>query len=349
MTTAQLIATNPAVLGNSFTNQTPSYQSWSFNLERQLGQSMVAEVAYAGSRGVHLLYSYNPQEVEPGPATVSSNLRVTIPAIATVRNITQIDPRNSSNYHGLQAKLVKRYSHGLQFLASYTWSKSLDYGGSAASGGGYAGSPQTITDLAAGYGPSGFDAPQRFVGSWNWDLPFGKGQPFLNHGLLAYIVGNWQLGGIATVQSGLPFTVYLSSCVNNASNCWPDRIASGKRTNPIYSNWYNPSAFEAPCQVPSVNGICPGSLYAYRYGDSGRGILRIPGIFNFDLSAVKNIPITERVNVQFRLDAFNALNHPQMGVPNQNINPKNPAATSTAITGTIGDNRDLQLALRVQF
>ncbi|MBV8865381.1 MAG: carboxypeptidase regulatory-like domain-containing protein [Acidobacteriaceae bacterium] len=349
MTTAQLIAANPAVLGNSFTNQTPSYQSWSFNVERQLGQSMVAEVAYAGSRGVHLLYNYNPQEVEPGPATVPSNLRVTIPAIATVRNITQIDPRNSSTYHGLQAKLVKRFSHGVQFLASYTWSKSLDYGGSAASGGGYAGGPQTITDLAAGYGPSGFDAPQRFVGSWNWDLPFGKGQPFLNHGALAYIVGNWQLGGIATVQSGLPFTVYLASCVNNATNCWPDRIASGKRANPTYSNWYDPSAFEAPCRIPSVNGICPGGLYAYRYGDSGRGILRIPGIFNFDLSAVKNIPIKERVTVQFRLDAFNALNHPQLGVPNQNIDPKNPAATSTAITSTIGDNRDLQLALRVQF
>jgi hypothetical protein len=349
MNTAQLIASNPAVLGNSFANQTPSYQSWNFDIERQLGQSMVAEVAYAGSRGVHLLYSYDPQEVEPGPATVSSNLRVTIPAIATVRNITQIDPRNSSNYHGLQAKFVKRYSHGLQFLASYTWSKSLDYGGSAASGGGYAGSPQTVTDLAAGYGPSGFDVPQRFVGSWTWDIPVGKGQPFLNHGPLAYVIGNWQLGGISTVQSGLPFTVYLASCVNNATNCWPDRIASGNLPNPTYSNWYNPSAFEAPCAVPSVAGICPGSDYAYRYGDAGRGILRTPGTFNFDLSASKNIPVKERVMIQFRLDAFNALNHPQLGVPNQNINPKNPAATSTAITSTIGDNRDLQAAIRIQF
>ncbi|MBV8569825.1 MAG: hypothetical protein JO319_04375, partial [Acidobacteriaceae bacterium] len=349
MTTAQLIATNPSVLGNSFANQTPSYQSWNFDVERQIGQSMVAEVAYAGSRGVHLLYSYNPQEVEPGPSTVSSNLRVTIPAIATVRTITQIDPRNSSNYHGLQAKFVKRFSHGLQYLASYTWSKSLDYGGSAASGGGYAGNPQTITDLAAGYGPSGFDVPQRFVGSWTWEIPAGKGQRFLNHGPLAYVFGNWQLGGISTIQSGLPFTVYLASCVNNATNCWPDRIGSGSEPNRHYSNWYNPSAFEAPCAIPSIRGICPGGDYAFRYGDSGRGILRTPGTFNFDLSASKNIPIKERAMVQLRLDAFNALNHPQMGVPNQNINPKNPASTSTAITSTIGDNRDLQVAIRVQF
>ncbi len=349
MTTADLIAANPSILGNSFANQTPYYETWNFDVERQIGGSMVAELAYAGSRGVHLLYSYNPQEVEPGPATVSSNLRVTLPAIASLRTITQIDPRNSSDYHGLQAKFVKRFSHGVQFLASYTWSKSLDYGGSAASGGGYDGGPQTVTNLAAGYGPSGFDVPQRFVGSWTWDIPFGKGQPFLNHGPLAYVLGGWQLGGISTVQSGLPFTVYLANCVNNASSCWPDRVASGTRSNPIYSNWYDPTAFEAPCAVASVNGICPGSQYAYRYGDSGRGILRIPGTFNFDLSASKNIPIKERLNVQFRIDAFNALNHPQLGVPNQNINPSNPAKTSTAITSTIGDNRDIQAAIRVVF
>jgi len=72
-------------------------------------------------------------------------------------------------------------------------------------------------------------------------------------------------------------------------------------------------------------------------------------VFNFDLSATKNIPIKERLNVQFRVDAFNALNHPQLGVPNQSINPKNPAGSSTAITSTIGDNRDLQLAVRVVF
>lgn len=347
--TAQLIAANPSVLGFSFANQTPYYETWNLDIERQLGSSMVAELAYAGSRGVHLLYSYNPQEVQPGPSSTPSNARVTIPAIPTVRAITQIDPRNSSNYHGLQAKFVKRFSHGVQFLASYTWSKSLDYGGSAASGGGYDGGPQTITNLKAGYGPSGFDAPQRFVGSWNWDLPFGKGQPLLNHGVLAYVVGNWQLGGIATLQSGLPFTVYESTCVNNASSCWPDRIASGAVANRSYSHWYNPAAFEAPCMLPSVNGICPLSDYAYRYGNSGRGILKIPGVFNFDLSATKNIPIKERLNVQFRVDAFNALNHPQLGVPNQSINPKNPAGSSTAITSTIGDNRDLQLAVRVVF
>ncbi|HSU61958.1 MAG TPA: carboxypeptidase regulatory-like domain-containing protein [Bryobacteraceae bacterium] len=345
--TAQLIAANPSILGGSFTNQTPYYETWSLNVERQLGSSMLAELAYAGSHGVHLLYCYNPQEVEPGPSSIPSNLRVTLPAIAKLRSITQCDPRNMSNYHGLQAKLVKRLSYGLSFLASYTWSKSLDYGGSAASGGGGVGNPQTITDLRAGYGPSGFDIPQRFVGSWTYDLPFGPGRRFLTHGLVGNLIGGWELDGISTIQSGLPFTVYLANCTNNASSCWPDRIGSGSLSDPIYSHWYDPAAFEAPCATPAPNSACP--QYAYRFGNSGRGILRAPGTFNFDLAAAKNFSIKERFRVQFRVDAFNALNHPQLGFPNQNVNPTNPAKTSTAITSTIGDNRDLQAAIKVLF
>lgn len=210
------------------------------------------------------------------------------------------------------------------------------------------GGPQTVTDFRAGYGVSGFDVPQRFVGSGVWDLPFGHGRAWLKSGPLSYILGGWELGGIATVQSGLPFTVYLSgSCPNNASNCWPDRIASGQLANPIYSHWYDPTAFVEPCQVATVNGTC--SQAAYRYGNSGRGILRAPGTFNFDLYTQKNFAIRERVNLQLRLEAFNALNHPQLGFPNQNVNPGNPAATSTAITSTTGDNRDLEAAVKITF
>lgn len=347
MTTAQLIAANPSILGGSFTNQTPYYETWTVSLEHQLGTNTLLELAYAGSRGIHLLYAYNPQEVEPGPSSIPSSQRVTLPQIAQLRSITQEDPRNMSNYHGAQLTLNRRFAKGLQFLASYTWSKSLDYGGSAASGGGAVGNPQTITNLKAGYGPSGFDAPQRFVGSWTWELPFGPGKPWLNHGILSNVVGNWQLGGIATAQSGLPFTVHLANCVNNASNCWPDRIGSGTAANQSFSHWYDPASFAAPCAVGLVNGTC--SQYAYRYGNSGRGILRAPKLVDFDLSASKNITIKERLQIQLRLDAFNALNHPYLGFPNQNINPANPSATSTAITGTNGDNRDLQLSIRVQF
>jgi hypothetical protein len=335
LTTADLIAANPSILGRDFHNQTPYYESWNFNIERQIGKDTLAELGYAGSHGVHLLFGYNPQEILPGPASVSANDRITIPAIATVRNILQEDFRNSSNFHSLQAKLTKRLSNGVQFLASYTWSKSLDYGGSIASGGGAAGGPQTITNLRAGYGPSGFDVRHRFVGSWSYELPFGPGRHWLTSGIVSNILGGWDLDGIATVSTGRPFTVYLSSGVTNGAPSWPDRIASGQLPNPTRARWYDPTAFVAP-STP-------------RYGNEGRSVLYSPGFTNFDLSLVKNFSIIERLRAQFRVDAFNAFNHPQFGFPNQTVNTGNPAKTDTSIASTITDNRDLQLSIRLVF
>jgi hypothetical protein len=350
ITTAQLLAApgNPQVIGQSMKNQTPYYETWDFNIEHQLSNSMLAEIAYAGSRGIHLMYCYNPQEVQPG--TGPSNSRVTIPQIASFRNILECDPRNSSNYHGMQAKLTKRLSGGLQFLASYTWSKSLDYGGTAASGGGAVGGPQTITNLKAGYGPSGFDVTHRFVGSWVWDLPFGRNRRYLSSGPLSYILGDWELGGIASIQTGTPFTVVLAgSCPNGASSCWPDLVGSPDLPNRTYSNWFNPTAFIEPCKGPEFQGATCSSP-AFRYGNAGRGILRNPGMFNFDLYAQRNFVVTEHSNLQLRLEAFNALNHPILGFQGQvGINGANPAKSNVAITSVNGDNRDLEAAIKFVF
>ncbi len=339
ISTAQLISApgNPSVIGQSLQNQTPYYETWNFDIEHQLSDSMLLEVAYAGSRGVHLMYCYNPQEVEPGPSKVSASLRETIPQLGSFRNLLECDPRNSSNYHGLQAKLTKRLSNGLQFLLSYTWSKSLDYGGTAASGGGAVGNAQTITDFAAGYGPSGFDVTHRFVGSWTWALPFGKNRTFLKTGPLSYVLGGWETGGIGTVQSGTPFTVTASGCGNNASNCWPDLVGNpNDLQHRTYSHWFDPTAFRAPV--------------GYRYGDAGRGILRNPGTYNFDLYAQRNFAIRERAALQLRLEAFNAFNHPNLGFQGPvSVNVQNLAKSNVAITSLNGDNRDLEAAIKFTF
>jgi hypothetical protein len=240
-----------------------------------------------------------------------------------------------SNFHSLQAKLTKRFSGGVQFLASYTWSKSLDYGGSAASGGGADGGPQTITNLKSGYGPSGFDVRHRFVGSWVYELPFGHGRRWLSSGLVGNLLGGWELDGIGTISTGRPFTVYLANGVTNGGPSWPDQIASGHRSDANRAHWYDPTAFAAP-STP-------------RYGNEGRGVLYSPGFTNFDLSLAKNFSIVERLRAQFRVDAFNTFNHPQFGFPNQNLNTTNPAATDTSITSTTTDNRDLQLSIRLTF
>ncbi len=328
-TTAELNAANPRVLGHGFENQTPSMQTWQGSYERQLTPTLMAEVAYVGSRGSHLVVCYNPNEVQPGPGTQAS--RRLIQPLANVSTIVQCDPINKSTYNSLQGKLLKRFSGGLQFLASYTLGKSLDYGASAASGGGAVGNGQTVTRMDLWRGPSGFDVKHRFVLSYVWDLPFGANRRWASGGVGNAVLGNWQFSGIATLATGRPFTVFLNTGVNNGAPSWPNRIGSGKLDNPTPDLWFDPTAFVAPP--------------ANTYGDSGRGILYAPGTKTLDVSLAKRIPLKQRLNLQLRADAFNLLNTPQLGFPNANIG----SPTVGRITTTVGDNRQMQFAAKVDW
>ena len=331
ITTADLNAVNPRVLGHAFNNLTPYFESWNVDIERQLSGSMLFELGYVGSRSIHLPFCYNPNEVQPGSGTAVS--RRLLQPLSNLSNMTQCDPRNMSNFHALQTKLTKRFSNGLQFLSSYTWGRSLDYGSSAASGGGAVGNPQTVTNLRAGYGPSGFDVRHRFVTSYVYELPFGPGKKWgSSQGrVVAKVIGGWQQEGIVTFSSGRPFTVFLNTGVNNGAPSWPNRVCDGKLSNPTASLWFDPTCFVPP---PSNT-----------YGNSQRGALYGPRQTNFDLSFFKNTVITERLKVQFRLDAFNIFNTPFFGFPNANSG----AATVGQITSTNSDMRDLQFSLKVEF
>ncbi len=333
--TAQLNAASPAIVGHQFNNLTPYMESWNLDIQHEINSSTVVQLAYAGSRGVHLTYCYNPNEVLPGTPGVDNagslaSRRIFQP-LNNVSSWTQCDERNMSNYHSLQASLTKRYAHGISALVSYTYSRSLDYGGSAASGGGAVGNPQTVTDLAAGYGPSGFDQMHRFVSSFTYELPFGKGRAMLQNGIASQIVGGWEFDGIVTLASGLPFTVFLNNGVNFGAPSWPNRIASGVASDPMQSMWFNPAAFVAP--PPNT------------YGNSARGVLYAPGEANWDLSMLKHFSIMEKASVELRMDFFNAFNHPEFGFPNANIG----SPTVGQITSTVIDNRDLQASVRVVF
>jgi len=328
-TTAELNAANPRVLGHDFENKTPSMQTWQVSYERQLTQTMMAEVAYVGSKGSHLVVCYNPNEVQPGPGAQAS--RRLIQPLANMNNIVQCDPRNRSSYNSLQTKLLKRFSGGLQFLASYTFGKSLDYGSSAASGGGAVGNGQTVTRMDLWRGPSGFDVRHRFVLSYVWELPFGRDRRWLDGGLGEAVFGNWQFSGIVALATGRPFTVFLNTGVNNGAPSWPNRIGDGRIDNPTANQWFDIADFAAP--PPNT------------YGDSGRGILSAPGQKTVDVSLAKRIPLKGRVTLQLRADAFNLLNSPQFGFPNANIG----SPTAGRITTTVGDNRQMQFAAKVDW
>jgi len=330
ITTADLQAANPRVLGHSFVNETPYAEQWHLGIDRRLFSSMAIELTYAGSAGKHLIFCYNPNEVQPGLGSQES--RRLIQPLNRLSNMLQCDPRNRSTYHSGQIKLTHRFTNGLQFLGSYTYGKALDYGGSAASGGGAVGNPQTVTNLDAGHGPAGFDVRHRAVVSWVWELPFGPGRQWLsNGGVLGAIAGGWQLAGIATMTTGRPFTVFMQTGVNNGAPSWPNRTGSGKIDNPTVDLWYNPADFVAPP--------------ANTYGDSGRGILYAPGHVNFDTSLSKRFTISGETNIEFRWDAFNLFNHPGFGFPNQNFD----SPTAGRITSTIVDNRSMQFSLKLNF
>ncbi|WP_321476824.1 TonB-dependent receptor [uncultured Paludibaculum sp.] len=328
-TTAELNAANPVVLGHGFANQTPSMNTFTFNIERQLTASMMAEVAYAGSVGSHITFGYNANEVQPG--TGSNASRRLLQPLSNVATISMFDPRNSSSYNGLSGKLEKRFSSGLQFLAAYTYSKSLDFGGSAASGGGSVGGPQTITNIRAGHGPSGFDVKHRFVANYLYELPFGKGKKWVSSGPLTWVLGGWNLAGITTLSTGRPYSLSLASGVNNGAPSWPNRIGNGTLDNPDRAKWFDATAFVAP---PSNT-----------YGNVGRGVLYSPGLINWDISFVKRTMFRERYGVTFQLDAFNITNTPAFGFPNASIG----SPTVGQITTTNSDNRDLQFGLKFQF
>ena len=233
LTTAELIAANPRVAGHGFENETAYAEQWHLGIERQLLSAMLLELDYVGSAQKHLTLCYNPNEVQPGPGSQDS--RRLLQPIASVSNMLQCDPRNRSTYHAGTLRLQQRFTNGTQFLVSYTYGKSLDYGASAASGGGAVGNGQTITNMDAWHGPSGFDVRHRTSISYVYELPFGTGRRWMSNAgsLLQAVVGGWQLAGITTVTTGRPFTVTLQTGVNNGAPSWPNRIGSaGWTTRP---------------------------------------------------------------------------------------------------------------------
>ncbi|MEO7653485.1 MAG: TonB-dependent receptor, partial [Bryobacteraceae bacterium] len=316
-TTAEYNAANPSAQGHDFNNLTGYAQHWSLNVQRQLLESLLAEVGYAGSRGVHVMINLPLNEVQPGSGSQASRRLIQQLDNITATNI--FAPRNMSTYHGLLTKLDKRFGHGIQGLVSYTYSKAIDFGGSSGSGGGQTGGPQTITCIRCGRGASGYDVKHRAVTSIVYELPFGNGRKFINHGgALDYIFGGWSYSGVTTLSTGRPYNVSLATGVNNGAPSWPNRVGKGTLDNPDPFKWFDDTAFV----VPTAN----------TYGNVARGVLYAPGQVNFDASFVKNFKLNERARVQFRVEAFNLFNTPAFGFPNAAIG----SPTVGRITSTIG-------------
>ena len=295
----------------------PYVLQWNLNVERQLPGQLLVQVAYTGS-GSHKLYYVNNLN-QPPPGTGPIDARRPLQGYGAIYTYA---PLINSTYHALLAKVERRFSRGLSLLASYTYGHALDGGKSNNDAGDVL--AQNPRDLRAEHSSSNFDIRQRFVVSGVWELPRSAGR----------IVRGWQVSGIAAAQTGLPFTPVLSfDPTNTGTTARPDRLADGSLPTDQRnaSHWFNTSAFRAP------QGIS--------FGNSGRDILRAPGVYNLDLSLARTFAFTERWRLQFRGEGFNLFNHPNLGVPNAVIGDQRAGIISNVIT----PERQIQFALKLFF
>jgi hypothetical protein len=247
----------------------------------------------------------------------------------------------NSDYDALTAKLEKRYSNGLSFVSSYTWGHAFADTNTTLSGSGGFGLYDITCGFRCEYSTASWDVRQRFVTSFNYDLPFGKGRAYgnsLNKAANA-VIGGWQTNGILTFSSGQPFTFRSQNCVGSFNACRPDAVA-GK--DPMQA----PSSGRTPDQwfdVTATQSPAPGTG-----GNIGPQTGVGPGIKNLDFSMFKTFDFSERWHMQFRSEWLNLSNTPRFAV--STIGLTQGAGNYGRLSGTLpGSSRSVQFALRLMF
>ncbi len=330
--------------------KTPTLYRANVTVQRQLPGEMAVRVGYVGSIGRHLARRQQ-LNVFPQPVKLADGSLFFPPAPApqvinpNFQGIEWMSSDVNSSYHALNTSLEKRFSRGLTFKVSYTWSKSLD--DQSASESNYTGNQvdgQWSPDRTLDRGYSSFNVPQGFSANWVYELPVGSGKRFVNTGGVANVVlGGWQLGGIFTAQQGVPFTVTFSGTYPGYFfNAIRPNLKSGTDVNGLTGGppekYFNTSAFYVPAA---------GTL-----GNSQRNLLRGPGSTTLNFTASKYFPLGERFRLQFRGEFFNLLNHPNFQIPAANVF-NNTAGTVTPTAGRItaitGTSRQIQFALKLNF
>jgi hypothetical protein len=344
----------------------PTVQQWNFSIEQQLSRNMALRVGYVGSFGYHELLSVDPNTI---PAQICQSASgcvsggtpgTTKGAVPQGAQYIPVQSRpnpyvgagffwyteGNNSYNGLLLEVTRRLTAGLQFRANYTFSKNLDLN-SGLTGAQSQNQAQMImdrNDLHRDWGPSALNPEHQASFSARYDLPFGHGKHWLN-GISTVqdkFVGGWQVNAIATILSGFPFTPQVGSNRSGDGDTRnPDRpVLNGSFTGPIVTGnpnqWFNPNAFLLPI---------PGT-----YGSLGRGVYTGPGLGELDLSAFKNTPLSERINLQFRAEFFNLLNRANFASPSAIVfSGTNISPSAGLITATATSSRQIQFGLKLIF
>ncbi len=328
-------------------SRAPYMQGWNFSIQRELRRNLALDLAYAGTKGTKLytpgsnLNQLRPEQLGP-PSQFGGLTSAQRRPFPEFQNIAYNTFGVSSIYHSLQTKLEQRYSSGLSYLLSYTWSKSIDNGSGLFPGDNPSVSSsfrlQNLYDMRGERAISADDQAHRFVASYTYDLPWGPGRAWLNSkSIWAKAFGSWEVGGIALLRSGLPFG--MDSTANTTDSQGgrqrANRIGDGRldRSQRSLNRYFDIAAFVNPPQ--------------YQFGNSPRNVLRAPGLVNFDLVLAKNLQFTERVRLDFRTEAFNLMNTPAFSFPGATVGTTSFGVISSTLPGT--DARLIQFALKLCF
>jgi len=366
--------------------KTPYTMNYSFGMQQALSPSLVASISYVGNVTRHMEL-YSAPNTAPGLWRPGTNTNPFNP-FPDLGGVGQEHFAGVSTYNSLQTKLEKRYSHGLSFLATYTWSHALD---DASDAGGLFTAIGTRNQMLIPFidelTNSVFDIRSRFTINGNYELPFSKGRAFFNNSRLAdETVGGWSTSLTWAAQTGTPFTVSPnnSTAANGGARAYPvkDPFSGGGTpdpTNPSLSscptqvknkqNYFNPCAFRNPVPgetisddthpVGSVNPDGVPVLYQAPVTDKATAIALLggkqnniygPGYYQVNMSLFKSFPTWREQNLQFRADAFNLLNHPTLGQPNGSMNSNGGLISGPKFfQNNTPDARFFQLSLKYIF
>ena len=358
---------------------TPTVQIWDLTVERQLAKDLVLSVGYIGSQSYHTNTTVDTNTAPPvmcqNPQGCRSGGVLALPTDPTLLATRYTAPQGTlymapgprpnpyvsytqswfgwgtANYNALNVSVLKRATRGLTFKANYSFSKALDLNSAILAPSG----ENEPTNLVSPYnrrlnkGVAAYNPAHQFNTNFSYQLPFGSGQRFGGgaSGLLNRLIGGWQWNGIATAQTGFPFTPLVG--FNNSGTgegTQPTDVADKKPNfkGPVIlgtvDHWFDPRAFSMPT--------------AGTFGNAGRSAYRGPGLFNVDTSLFKRIPIRESVTLQFRAEAFNVLNRANFAFPNQvvfqgNSNNYSYSESAGQITNTATHSRQIQFALKLLF
>lgn len=316
----------------------PEVYQFNFTVERELARDLVLEVGYVGSQGRFLGLRYNYNAALPTGSVVNGVYQPfrRLPQFGTA-TVQYQDQFGVSNYNALQTSLRRRAANGLTLLLSYTFSKTIDTGSSTNNSTlGSQDFPQDIRDiLGTQRGLSDFHRQHQFAGSFNYELPFGKGRAFFAdaNGIAQAFLGGWNLNGTVTLLSGRPFTPQYSAADVGAQR--PDLIGDPYENIPEGLE-FNPAAFRRPT---ATNGEVD------LFGNAGRNILIGPPFRSVDMSLLKNFRLAENTRLQFRVETFNVFNTPNYQVPIFQLDNVNVGRVN--ITSTEG--REFQFAVKLLF